>query len=248
MKSFFKSRKKYIIFGATLDLRVFNDIYRSLTPSLVESDHMKPESTSIEIEVKFYLANPEAVRGALSTLGASAQSKVFETNHCYENPELGLKQAGYLLRLRHDHSWRLTFKSKPLFNDPQFKIYQELEVCLEDGVSMNAILEALGFQAAQSYEKWRETYHWQNTTLCIDTMPFGVFMEIEGPKTEIIAAAGRLGFEWDKRILTNYLSIFEMLRQKENLNFNDPTFANFKDRPMDMTPYLDLLYAGNTIS
>jgi adenylate cyclase class 2 len=209
---------------------------------------METGSTSIEIEVKFFLPNPEAVRTALTTLGASVQSNVFEINHCYENAEKGLKQAGYLLRLRHDHSWRLTFKSKPTFNDPQFKIYRELEVGLEDGVSMNAILEALGFQPIQIYEKWRETYHWKNTTLCIDTMPFGVFMEIEGPKTEIIAAAQRLGFEWDKRILTNYLSIFEMLRQKENLNFNDLTFTNFKDRPMDMTPYLDLLYAGNTIS
>jgi adenylate cyclase class 2 len=123
-------------------------------------------------------------------------------------------------------------------------MYQELEISLDDGDTMDAILNALGFQAVQVYEKWRETYRWQKATVCVDTMPFGIFMEIEGEKDAIVSTAKELGLVWEHRILTNYLAIFDVLKKKENLNFHDVTFANIKKQPVDIAPYVELFFAG----
>ena len=75
--------------------------------------------------------------------------------------------------------------------------------------------------------------------------PFGDFLEIEGPKTEIRRIADQLNLAWENRILTNYLSIFRMIRKDLNLGFTDVAFDNFRSvGPVDMTRYLDHLTAG----
>ena len=206
---------------------------------------MPSKKQHLEIEVKFFLDAPDAMRDQLVSLGAEGRPRVFETNRRYEVDGEGLRNRGQLLRLRHDTTWRLTFKSRPPRQDPQFKIYRELEITLSDGEIMDAILSSLGFQAVQIYEKWRETYVWGNVELCIDILPFGTFLEIEGPKADIQSAAAALGFRWDKRILKNYLAIFEILRHKENLDFNDLTFSNFEKGSATIAPYLDQLYAAS---
>jgi hypothetical protein len=75
-------------------------------------------------------------------------------------------------------------------------------------------------------------------------MPYGVFLEIEGEKSHIRDMADRLGLNWGKRILLNYLDIFEIVQQEENLDFTDITFENFKTIHLDIRKYLSLLYAG----
>jgi adenylate cyclase class 2 len=198
----------------------------------------------LEIEIKFYLTDPEPMRRRLFELGAASEPRVFETNRRYDNEAQALLKAGKLLRLRHDRAWRLTYKSRPVQKDPEFKMYRELELTLDDGDTMDAILNALGFQSVQVYEKWREVFHWNKTTVCIDTMPFGTFMEIEGQKDDIVSTAKTLELKWEQRILTNYLAIFDVLRKKENLSFQDVTFDNVRDCPVDVGPYIQLFYAN----
>jgi adenylate cyclase class 2 len=71
--------------------------------------------------------------------------------------------------------------------------------------------------------------------LCLDRLPFGDFLEIEGGKEAIRHAAGRLGLAWERRILDNYLGLFEKVRQSMGLPFSDVTFANFKGIQVDNT-------------
>jgi len=78
----------------------------------------------------------------------------------------------------------------------------------------------------------------------IDTVPFGVFLEVEGNKSDILNVADRLGLKWEERILLNYLEIFEIIRRGENLPYNDMAFDNFKQTPVvDIKRYLPLLFA-----
>jgi adenylate cyclase, class 2 len=197
----------------------------------------------LEIEVKFYLKDPAAVRDRLLTLGTLTHPRVFETNWRYEDCEQSLKCQGKLLRLRRDRECRLTYKCKSPRSDPQFKVYQELEVTVDNADRLAAILDALGFGVVQVYEKWRETFAVKTTTVCIDTMPYGDFLEIEGDREGIKALARKLGLPWEERILTNYLAIFEVLRQQENLAFSDVTFDNFACRVVDIMPYISMFYA-----
>ena len=205
---------------------------------------MKKTSNNLEVEVKFYIARPDFLHRHLVELDATAPPKVFETNLRFEDSDHTLKTNGQLLRLRQDRDCRLTFKSKSGLTDPQFKVYRELEVSVSDFDTMRGILQELGYHTAQVYEKWRQTFHWERVELCLDTMPYGTFLEIEGPQENIKPAADHLGLVWEKRILKNYLAMFEALRVRENLPFHDVTFSNFESHPVDITPLLSSFEAG----
>jgi adenylate cyclase class 2 len=202
-------------------------------------------SDNLEIEVKFFIADPAGLHNRLVQMDATAGPEVFESNIRFEDTDGTLKKAGRLLRLRMDGACRMTYKCPPLKDDPEYKVYQELEVEVSDGDVMTTILESLGFHPAQVYEKRRRIFHWRDVELCLDRMPFGDFLEIEGPKESIRYAADRLGLAWPDRILTNYLSIFEMVRSEFELPFNDVTFANFECYPVNLVPMLPTLCAGD---
>ena len=106
---------------------------------------------------------------------------------------------------------------------------------------MNRILQCLGFRPTQVYEKRRQVFDWHDVEFCLDRMPFGTFLEIEGPGQSIQNAARQLGLVWRDRILTNYLAIFETMRKKFKLPFNDVTFSNFERHPVDIAPLLPVL-------
>jgi len=151
-----------------------------------------------------------------------------------------------LLRLRHDGKTTLTFKTKPSQKDhgknqaknhPQkngrFKVQRELEVEVDDFDTMDAILGLLGFQKEQIYEKWRETFTIGETLFCLDSMPYGDFLEIEGERDAIVKYSDKIGFLEKDRILDNYLGLFEKVKEKFDLTFSDVTFNNFKNLDID---------------
>ena len=199
---------------------------------------------NLEIEVKFYLSDMDFIRDRILEIGAVSRGRVFETNLRFDDPDNSLIEKRSLLRLRRDTKTTLTFKSEPPFKNDQFKILKELEVEVSDFATMKHILESLGFREEQVYEKWRETFRLNSANLCLDTMPYGDFLEIEGQKEDIKELAYRIGLKWQKRILLNYLAIFDVIKLKSNLPFYDVTFSNFLNIRFDITKYLDLLEAN----
>ncbi len=199
---------------------------------------------NLEIEVKFHLKDETDMQRRLLELGAAQGPKVFESNTRFDDDRAALQNKGCLLRLRRDRTNRLTFKRKPANADREVKVFHELEVDIGDFDTMAAILDAIGFHAAQVYEKWRQTYSLDGAEICIDTMPYGVFIEIEGSKQRIMDIAALLDLSWEKRILANYLSIFEIIRKDARLPFTDVTFDNFASHPTAIEPYLPILEVG----
>jgi adenylate cyclase class 2 len=197
----------------------------------------------LETEVKFYLPDIDAIRTRLIDLGAVFKHRTFETNIRFEDPEKSLIKKKSLLRLRKDKRITLTFKSEPPLKDDQFKILKEFEVEVSDFDAMEHILKSLGFKEEQVYEKWREIYVFGDTHLCLDTMPYGDFLEIEGTKESIQQLASKIGLLWEKRIILNYLAIFDILKRQLNLSFYDVTFGNFNNIRFDMAQYLKLIEA-----
>jgi adenylate cyclase class 2 len=199
----------------------------------------------LEIEVKFYLPDIESMRRRIIALGAESKGRVFENNIRYEDDGNTLIRKKSLLRLRRDTKTILTFKSTPSVASTEFKIFNELEVEVGDFETMNRILEKLGLHPEQIYEKWRETLILDQTRFCLDTMPYGTFLEIEDSENDIRVHAARLGLCWHKRILLNYLEIFEIVRQQRGLTFTDLTFKNFESVRVDMAAFLEKLEAGD---
>jgi adenylate cyclase class 2 len=199
----------------------------------------------LEVEVKFFLPDIQSLHQDILDLGARSRGKFFERNLRFEDTDKTLKGRKCLLRLRHDQKTTLTFKSTPPEAGNQFKVLKELEVEVDDFATMNDILESLGFHCEQVYEKWRETLILENTQFCLDAMPYGHFLEIEGAQKDIKQYAQDLGLQWGKRIIANYLEIFEILRKKLDLKFTDLTFDNFKGIEVDLKRYLPLIEAGD---
>jgi adenylate cyclase class 2 len=86
---------------------------------------------------------------------------------------------------------------------------------------------------------------WGDLVLCIDEMPFGVFLELEGPGDTIQRMAGDLGLEWARRILLNYYDLFDIIRRDLNLDFSDITFTRFAGIQVDMERYRPQIEAGD---
>ena len=198
---------------------------------------MKASHSELETEVKFHLPDPAGTRAAILELGAESQGRVFERNLCFDTPDARLEGGDRLLRLRRDRGVRLTYKAPPQAppsgdgrGDPsqgEVKVYREIELELSSWTAMAAILAELGFREARRYEKWRETFVQEEAHLCLDEMPFGHFLEIEGPPATIRSLAAHLGLAWKERILADYLAIFEAVRHAATgvAVGPDPTFA-----------------------
>ena len=199
----------------------------------------------LETEIKFYLFDLPSMSQRIRDLGAQSRGRFFESNVRFEDNRRTLKKKKSLLRLRRDRKVRLTYKSTPPEVNKQYKILKELEVDVSDFDTMHRILEALGFHREQVYEKWRETLVLEQTQFCLDNMPYGDFLEIEGQQQNIKNFTVQLGFSWDQRILLNYLQIFEILKDKLKLGFSDVTFDNFSNIEVHLADYLDLLVAGD---
>jgi len=199
---------------------------------------------ALEIEVKFYLENIESVREQLLQTGAESQGRIFESNICFDDQHDSLFLNQSLLRLRKDRKITLTHKSKPHAGDSEFKVLKELEVEVSDFDMMLGILEALGYHRTLVYEKYRETLTIGQTKLCIDCMPFGDFLEIEGSKADIRRLADLVGMPWDRRIIDNYRSMFDIIKERMALSFSDITFDDFKTVQLDMDTFLPMFEVG----
>lgn len=200
---------------------------------------------NLETEVKFYIPDITQIRDHIIQIGGVFKKRSFEKNIRFEDSQNRLIKKQSLLRLRKDNKITLTFKSPPSHQDCQFKVLRELEVEVSDFAIMKRILESVGFHEEQIYEKWREYFILNNTEICIDTMPYGDFIEIEGEKDDIKKTARLMGLIWQNRILLNYLSIFDIIKNKLDLSFNDVTFNNFKNVQLDIVEYLHLFQKEN---
>lgn len=201
--------------------------------------------TNLEVEVKFYLDNIEDTRNRINHGGGVFTKKEHENNIRFEDDNYSLIKNGALLRLRQTSgNILLTYKGKVFLPASGCKVYDEREVTVSDFDEMVNILSFIGYRPVQRYEKIRETCRIGRALICLDEMPYGNFIEIEGDPAVIRKTAEALGFEWKNRILTNYLAIFETLKQTYNLDFNDVTFDNFKNRDFDFPSCLDLFVEG----
>ena len=191
--------------------------------------------TGQELEVKFYLRQPERLQARLEGLGARLeQPSTHEINLRFDTPERSLLNSGRLLRLRQDSAARITFKG-PGRVEGGARLRQELEFIASDFATARAVIEALGFEVMMMYEKQRATYALGNVLVTLDEMPYGSFAEIEGPDgTSIQQAAAQLGLDWGQRILESYTVLFEQARHVMGFTFRDLSFENFAG--LDISP------------
>ncbi len=150
---------------------------------------------AIEIEKKYRLTEKrrDEIVQTLAEFNAMFDGEDFEENTLFTNDTLA--STGAVLRLRRTERRSLvTFKQRVAgISDAKHQIEFESEISDPDAVT--SIIESIGLKAAAVYEKRRRTYRFRNVELVLDELPFGLFMEIEGPITGIAEAEMLLGIE-----------------------------------------------------
>jgi len=170
-------------------------------------------SAERELEAKFLVRDPGAIEARLVALGAKLTGeRVFESNLRFDTPARELTAAGRALRLRMDREARMTYKG-PARAGAEVNERQEIEFVVSDLGAARRLLKALGFEVSAMYEKYRTTYHLRDLEVVLDELPYGNFVEIEGPGAGAIRrAADELMLRWDTRSELSYLALFERLR------------------------------------
>ncbi len=149
---------------------------------------------ALEIEIKYLNVDHDALRRRLHELGGQPLGGGFESNVVYDDPARSLKASGTLLRLREVNSrYTLTLKRAAKVASSAAKIYEESETEVLNAPALREILAGLGYAPALRYEKIRESWSLLGCEVCLDTLPFGHFAEIEGPEADIAACAQALG-------------------------------------------------------
>lgn len=176
----------------------------------------------IETELKFPLADPEALRARLAALGAAYQDRVFERNLVFDDAAGSLRARGMLLRLRQARGAVLTVKWLPEGEVPEgLKVLGEAECAVADVEAMRGILERLGYAVAFGYEKVRETWLLGTLIVCLDRLPFGHFLELEGEAPQIEAAAAALGLDRETGSTATYLGLWHAHLASRGLPLDD---------------------------
>lgn len=174
---------------------------------------------ALEIERKYLDVDHAALRQRLEALGAVRIGAWFEANTVYDDPARGLKARGTLLRLREKQGrFVLTLKEKP--HAPQatgVKVYEEHETDVTDGPALGAILAGLGLAPAFRYEKIREKWRLHGCALCLDTLPFGLYLEIEGDEAGIEACAQALALPPEQASTATYHELNRLHRAARSL-------------------------------
>ncbi|GFK94320.1 hypothetical protein NNJEOMEG_02163 [Fundidesulfovibrio magnetotacticus] len=163
-----------------------------------------------ELEAKFAVESLAAMRRALEGAASLRKPPRFEANIVFDTPEGRLRSRGELLRLRRcGEAFTLTWK-KPVAGAPAgVKAMEEVETRVADFEAMRAILSGLGYVERLRYEKVREVWTLPDAEVCLDLLPFGEFVEIEGTPETIASTAALLQLSMDDASAKTYHDIFQ---------------------------------------
>jgi adenylate cyclase class 2 len=188
-------------------------------------------SSSNETEIKFQVADLEALTARLRQLGfRQITPRTHEMNTLFDLPWHPLRNRGDLLRLRkYGETWVLTHKAKSNSTGPH-KVRVETETRVENGQKMEAILRALQFEPVFRYEKFRAEWEGEQGHVVIDETPIGNFAEIEGPGEWIDSVARDLGIRQQNYITDTYAGLFFDWKRQAKSSAEEMTFAAIQPR------------------
>ena len=188
-----------------------------------------------ELEIKLHVSNLPALETKLQKLGAELeQTRQHEHNLRFDTPGLELTRQHRLIRLRKDHAIHLTYKG-PMSIMGGLSSRKEIEFTVDDYEAARRFIKALGYDVSVIYEKYRTTYNYNGMHITLDELPYGSFIEIEGPEAAGIQEACQLlALDPEVAVTDSYLSLFERLKKALKLDFRDLTFENFEGLDIDL--------------
>jgi len=186
-----------------------------------------------ETEIKLAVPDVKTARGLLRAAGFRvSKRRVFETNTVFDTPELGLRRAATLLRVRRAGGVdTVTYKGPP--DVGRHKSREELELEISDARAMCAIIQRLGLGPVFRYEKYRTEYRQSRGAgmAMLDETPVGVYLELEGSPRWIDRTARQLGFGERDYIVRSYAHLYLEWCRRKRVKPADMVFAKAGAKP-----------------
>jgi len=188
-----------------------------------------------EIEVKYAVANLTALEKRLKAIGAQlVQARIFESNLRFDDQAGSLGLTSRVLRLRLDTAARMTFKG-PSVIEAGVRDRLEIEFVVSDFYAARSFLEALGYRVTMIYEKFRAVYNLGDVDVTLDELPYGNFVEIEGPDADSLRRVNQqLGLDWEAAVTQSYSEIFARLKELNGWDIRDLSFENFTEQEVHL--------------
>lgn len=185
----------------------------------------------MEVEIKVPISDPEEFRKKIIKAGGILKrERHFESNFLYDFSDRSLSVQGCLLRIRElPEGALLTFKGKVLQHE-KYKTRPEAETLCQDKQAIKGILHSIGLKIYFRYEKYREEYILANALVCIDELPFGWFLEIEGDEENIEKVAEMLRLDSNTFSKKSYAAIYAEICRQAGKPFTDILFNPEDDR------------------
>lgn len=162
----------------------------------------------LEMELKFRVEDHSGVEKRLSDLGIPPGKAVEENNLVLDRMGGPLGKNDLLFRLRNHERGTLVTVKKPL-PATALKVRQEKEAVLD--CSQEEALELfglLGYGVVYRYRKTRRECRLGEATVCLDSLWFGDFVEIEASSEEaVLHAAEQLGLDPGLGIRFSYAAL-----------------------------------------
>ena len=170
-----------------------------------------------EVELKV-AADHGPVRDRLTALDADPLGAVEQTDTYYEHPVRDFAETDEAFRIRRETAGgetdaRVTYKG-PLVEEAS-KTREEFETGVDDGATMERLLEELGFEPFETVEKRRERFAQDGYTVTIDEVTgLGEYVEVETAARAVEPAREGavdlmtdLGLDPGDQIRTSYLGL-----------------------------------------
>lgn len=150
---------------------------------------------AIEIEKKYRLTHEqnESAIDSLHDLKAVYTGEDHEENVIYGGEILEVDHAVVRIRTTKERSF-ITYK-KRIVSDSSAKQQIEYESEVGDPGEIAEILRCIGLEPRLVYEKRRKKWRFDEVEIVLDELPFGLYMEIEGPIVAIAKAEMLLGID-----------------------------------------------------
>lgn len=182
-----------------------------------------------ETEVKIELTEEDVEN--LGTIFRTCP-KIFQRTYGYFTPNGQSIKDGIFPRIRETSKEGLTDKKtieltikirKP---DKDYFKRDEYNFMLDSFTDGDAMLKIFGFTKVIIFEKIRQTNTHKKLILCLDKLPFGWFLEVEGKESGIKEYLDSCWLNKNPRINRAYLGLWEDYRKKQNIKEEDCLLKN----------------------
>ena len=194
----------------------------------------------IEIEIKFPLKKSfsDFIKEKIKLLdGIIYLGKKYENTLNFDNLSKDMYSQDARLRVReisrykNDEKKKVEFCYKRRIKIGEFKEEEEIETSFEVDVSIfKNILIKMGYNFTDGYERYRDTYKYNNLKITLDEFPFGNILEIEGSPSDARVLCGILGLKIEDSYKLSCDDFYTDLCKKANIN--SKSYIAFDDNEM----------------